>query len=78
MNVAYDEFVEFLASGSTPRELIDFQPSEQTRAKVSDLIRRQKSAALSPDEASELNCYLQLEHIMRLAKARARLRLAGQ
>lgn len=78
MNIAYEEFVEFLAGGSTPRELIEFQPSEKTRAKVSELIRRQNSASLSPDESSELNCYLQLEHIMRLAKARARLRLAGQ
>jgi hypothetical protein len=78
MNVAYDEFVDFLAGGSTPQGVIDFRPSETTRSKVADLIHRQKTSGLSADEVAELNCYLQLEHIMRLAKARARQRLLTQ
>jgi hypothetical protein len=32
----------------------------------------EKTSALSPDEKSELDHYMQLEHLMRLAKARAR------
>jgi len=76
MNLAYEEIVDFLAGGTTPQSLIDFRPSETTKAKVADLIRRQKATSLSLDEATELNCYLQLEHIMRLAKARAWLRLS--
>jgi hypothetical protein len=36
-----------------------------------------KSATLTEAEASELEHYLQLEHLMRLAKARARQYLAG-
>ncbi len=75
MNLAYDEFVDFLAGGTTPQSLIDFRPSEAARARVADLIRSQKTSALSADETAELNRYLQLEHIIRLAKARARLHL---
>jgi len=75
MILAYDEFVDFIAGGSTPQSVIDFRPSEQTRAHVADLIHRQKTASLSPEETAELNQYLQIEHLMRLAKARARLRL---
>lgn len=75
MILAYDEFVDFIAAGSTPRSVIDFRPSEQTKARVADLIHRQKTVALSPEESAELNRYLQLEHLMRLAKARARQRL---
>jgi hypothetical protein len=75
MILAYDEFVDFIAAGSTPQSVIDFRPSEETKAHVVDLIRRQKVKTLSADETAELNHYLQIEHLMRLAKARARQRL---
>lgn len=68
---AYDEIVDFIAGGSSPRSVIAFRPSEATRARVTELLSREKSDGLTPDEASELEHYLQLEHIMRLAKARA-------
>ena len=75
MILAYDEFVDFIAAGTTPQAVVDFHPSAETRAHVAELIRRQKTAALSPDETAELNHYLYTEHVMRLAKARARQRL---
>jgi hypothetical protein len=75
MILAYDEFVDFIAGGSTPQSVIDFRPSHQTKERVAELIRRQKVDSLSPDEMAELNHYLQIEHLMRLAKARARERL---
>ena len=78
MNPAYDELVDFLAAGSTPQGLIDFRPSEATRTKVAELIHRQKSSVLSAEESAELDDYLQLEHILRLAKARARQLLSTQ
>jgi hypothetical protein len=78
MNLAYDEFVDFLASGTTPQSLVDFRPSDAAKTKVAELIHRQKTTSLSADETAELNCYLQLEHIVRLAKARARLRLSAR
>jgi hypothetical protein len=75
MSKAYDELVEFLAGGSTPASLIGFRPSEETRARVYELIQKEKDDGLLPDEASELDDYLKLEHLMRLTKARARSRL---
>ena len=76
MTKAYDELVEFLAAGSTPASLLQFQPSQETRDRVLALIHKEKDAGLLPEEASELDDYLKLEHLMRLAKARARTRLA--
>ena len=76
MILAYEEFVDFIAGGTTPQSVIDFRPSEGTKARVAELIHRQKTASLSPDETAELNQYLQIEHLMRLAKARAHQRLA--
>jgi hypothetical protein len=75
MILAYDEIVNFIAGGSTPQSVIDFRPSEQTKARVADLIHRQKTASLSPEETAELDKYLYIEHLMRLAKARARQHL---
>ena len=77
MVLAYDEFVDFIVAGSTPQAVIDFRPSEEAKARVCELIRRRKSASSSADETAELDHYLQIEHLMRLAKARARQRLAA-
>jgi hypothetical protein len=69
---AYEEVIEFIAAGTTPQAVADFQPSEETKARVADLIYREKTTGLSPDEKSELEDYAHLEHLMRMAKARAR------
>jgi hypothetical protein len=70
---AYDEIVEFIAAGSTPEAVAQFEPSQRTKDYVADLIHKEKLAGLSPEESAELDSYLKLEHLMRLAKARARM-----
>ena len=77
MQLVYDEVIDFLTSSPTPQEIIDYRPSAEKAARVSDLIRREKTERLSADETEELDHYLEIEHIMRLAKARAHQRLAG-
>jgi hypothetical protein len=69
---AYEEIIDFIAAGTTPHRVIAYQPSKAAKARVADLIYREKTAGLTPDEKSELDYCLQLEHIMRLAKVRAR------
>jgi hypothetical protein len=69
---AYEEIVDFIAAGTTPKDVISFRPSETAQERVADLLAREKEGELSPAEKSELNHYMQLEHLMRLAKARAR------
>lgn len=78
MTRAYEEIIDFIAAGTTPSGIVAFQPSEETKARVADLIHREKTTGLSPEETVELNHYLQLEHLMRLAKARARTHLAHE
>jgi hypothetical protein len=69
---AYDEIVDFIAAGVTSDAVAHFEASQQTRERVADLLQREKVAGLSAEEASELDHFLKLEHLMRLAKARAR------
>ena len=69
---AYEEVVDFIAAGSTPQDVIAFRPSQAAQERVEDLLAREKEGDLSAAEKSELDHYLHLEHLMRLAKARAR------
>jgi hypothetical protein len=78
MTRAYEEIIDFIAAGTTPSGIVAFQPSLPPKARVADLIHREKTTGLSPEETAELNHYLQLEHLMRLAKARARIYLAHE
>jgi O-succinylbenzoate synthase len=75
---AYEEVIDFIAAGSSPGKVVAFRPSEATRERVADLLRREKTEGISAEETSELEHYLQLEHLMRLAKARAKRHLAGE
>src|SRR4051794_33760451 len=72
---AYREVIDFLASGTTPESLVHFRPSESVQARVADLIARDHEGALSHCEKQELADFLQLEHLMILAKAQARRNL---
>ena len=72
MTRADEEIVDFIAGGTTPSRVADFQPSPEARQRVADLIDREKNASLSEEESAELARYLQIEHLMRRAKALAR------
>jgi hypothetical protein len=69
---AYEEIVEFIAAGTTPESVMRFAPSQATKDYVADLIHREKTTGLTSEESSELDHFTKLEHLMRLAKARAR------
>jgi hypothetical protein len=70
-----DEIIDFIAGGCSSADVAEFCPSEEAKQRVAHLLARLKDDALSPDESAELDRYVELEHIMRLAKARARQHL---
>jgi len=72
MNRAYTEIVDFIAAGTTPASVAGFVPSDETKQRVADLIAKEKTGDLSAEEQDDLDHFLKLEHIMRLAKAKAR------
>jgi hypothetical protein len=51
-----------------------FRLSDAVNKRAELLVQREKNGELTDVEKSELDHYLELEHIMRLAKARARQR----
>jgi len=68
---AYDELVDFIAGGTTPAMVAHFSASQRTRDLIADLLHREKTIGLTSEETSELEHFMQLEHVVRLAKARA-------
>ena len=74
---SYLEIIDFIASGTTPRTVADYRPSLEAQERVAELIRREKEGDLSAEEKSELDHFMDLEHILRVAKARARQILAS-
>ena len=75
---AYYEMIDFIAAGTTPESVIRFHPSQEAQGRVAELIERKKEGVISASEQSELNHYMELEHIIRMAKARARQILARE
>lgn len=74
MTRVYEEIVDFIAAGPSAAGVAAWQPSAEVAQRVADLLDAEKRDALTLDEKAELNHFLELEHLMRLAKARARQR----
>lgn len=76
--LAYLDVVDFMVEEIRLTELVEFRPSTEAQQRVEALIHMEKHNTLTAAEASELDHYMQVEHIMRLAKAKARAKLATQ
>ncbi|MFM6137120.1 MAG: hypothetical protein ACKPCP_23720, partial [Sphaerospermopsis kisseleviana] len=57
--------------GTTPESLINFHLSETAQNRLEDLIDKAKNNQLTKEEKRELDIFLNLEHIITLAKAKA-------
>ena len=69
---SYLEIIDFIAAGTTPQAIVDYRPSLEAQQRVAGLIAREKEGGLTPEEQSELGHFVDLEHILRMAKGRAR------
>jgi hypothetical protein len=73
---AYMEIIEFIAAGTTPQAVLDYQPSQDAQRRVSELMESEREDSLTSEDKAELDHFLELEHILRMAKAKAQLILA--
>jgi hypothetical protein len=72
MTKAFDQIVDFVATGGLREDLIRFAADNETRERVAWLIQKEKADGLLPEETTELDDYMRLEHLIRMAKTRAR------
>jgi phage terminase Nu1 subunit (DNA packaging protein) len=65
------EIMALLASQPTAAQILAIQPSPKFQAHVSELLAQSKAGTLAQKGEAELERYLALEHLVRLAKAHA-------
>jgi hypothetical protein len=71
-----DTIIAVLANQPTPDQVLALHPSIELQSRASDLIARSKAGVLDAHEAAEIERYLLLEHLVRMAKAHALQRLS--
>ncbi len=69
------EVLEFLATLPTPEEIIALRPSEALQTQISSLLEKNRTQGLTPAESQIWEQYQYLEHLIRIAKAKAYLKL---
>ena len=69
-SLAFDEIANFIAATS-PEKVIAFRPTPTVQERVEELIFKEKNTCLTAEEKVELDDFMTLEHLMRMAKARA-------
>jgi hypothetical protein len=71
------DVLEALAALPTPEEVLALRPGAALQERIEQMLDKNASGSLSPDERREWEQYQYVEHLVRLAKARAALRLQG-
>ena len=66
----YDELAYFLASLS-PRKVLQYKVSPKAQERVNLLLLKNQNNGLNAEENAEMERYMTLEHIIRLAKSNA-------
>jgi hypothetical protein len=69
------EVLEFLAGLPSPEETLRLRPSRRFEQRVRELIEKSRTGELSPLEEAEWGHYEFLEHLVRIAKVKACLKL---
>lgn len=71
----YAEVLETLASLPSPERVLALTPSPELESRIERLLDANRSTGLTPDEEQEWQRYAFLEHLVRIAKAEALLRM---
>ena len=70
---ASQEIINLLAEAPN---VLEFTPSDAAKARVWELVAREKAGLQTEKERREIDHYAQMEHLMRLVKAQARKKQA--
>jgi hypothetical protein len=69
-SAVYDDLLDLLAESADPDRVLAFRLSPPKQARLDELLEKNRQAALTDDESSELDTYERFEHLVRLLKAR--------
>ena len=66
----YDDVADFIAN-MNPQKILELRASEQSKERLVFLTEKEKESSLSYEEKDELDHYIVLERLIRLAKIRS-------
>jgi hypothetical protein len=69
------DVLELLAALPAPEEILNLRPSQRLSARVSKIVEKSRAGTMTPHDEEEWERYEYLEHLVRLAKAAAQLKL---
>lgn len=69
------DVLEALARLPAPQEILALRPSPALQERISALVDKQRKGGLSDDEERDWQNYQYIEHLVRIAKAKAALQL---
>jgi hypothetical protein len=69
------DVLEFLAGLPDAQAVLDLRPSARLQARINDLLEKNRTIGLSATEEQEWEQYQYLEHLVRMAKLKAHLKL---
>jgi hypothetical protein len=72
---SFFQVLEKLAQFPSPQEVLDLHPSPELDGRIRELLRKNREDGLNEEEEEEWRQYESIEHLVRVAKARARAKL---
>ena len=83
MNVAPEKTIrdlvtDFLGSAPTLEEIAAYRLPEALQVRAHDLLEKNRDGALSASEQAEMEEFRELDHLLTLVKAKARLNLKAR
>lgn len=73
-----DVVTDFLGSAPTLEEIAAYHLPAELQARARELLDKNREGRLSDDERTEMEAYRQIDHLLTLVKAKARLKLKEQ
>ncbi|MBI4662577.1 MAG: hypothetical protein HY735_27505 [Verrucomicrobia bacterium] len=71
------QVLEKLAEPASQEEVLALRPSSQLDARIRELLQKNRQGGLTHEEEAEWKRYEMAEHLVRLAKGRARAKLGA-
>jgi hypothetical protein len=71
------DVLELLAALPSPEEILRLRPSARLAARVAEMIEKSRAGQMTPLDQEDWERYEYLEHLVRMAKAAAQLKLAS-
>jgi hypothetical protein len=74
----FSDLADFIVSRPTLESIIDYRLPETLDQRIHDLLEKNREHGLTSAEREEMDKFLAMSHLMTLAKAKARLKMADK